>query len=60
MDASTIIVVGQIVNAIATVGVPAVRKIVDQFENEEEITIEDLQKIDAIMKEPEEYFKSDT
>jgi hypothetical protein len=57
MNAEAIIAFGQIVQAIATVGLPAVRKIVEQLEKNGDPTLEDIAAITDMMKQPEEYFK---
>lgn len=57
--AKIIIAAGQIAQAIATVGIPAVRKIIDQFATNKEPSLVELETIGSTMVEPNKFFEED-
>lgn len=59
MDPATFAAIGQIAQAILGVGIPAVRKIVEQFEKDELPTMEELMSLGDSMVKPEDFFKDE-
>ena len=45
--------------AAARYGIPAVRKILDELENKDEPTMEEIEALAGMLKRPEEYFALD-
>lgn len=57
--AKIIIAAGQIAQAIAAVGIPAVQKIIDQFATNKEPSLVELEAIGSTMVEPNKFFEED-
>ena len=56
-DREKILLILNILMALEKYGVPAVRKIVDELENRGDPTLEDINALGQMLKEPEAYFK---
>ena len=55
-SAEIIIAAGQVAQAIATVGLPAVQKIVEQFSSDKEPSLAELESVGSTMVKPENFF----
>jgi hypothetical protein len=57
MDIATITTIGNVASAVVKYGAPAVRKIVDELQDKGDPTLEEIEALAEMLKEPEEYFK---
>ena len=53
----TITAVGNIIHIVDKYGAPAVRKIIDGLDREEDPTMEEIEALADMMQDPESYFK---
>nr|BDD47314.1 hypothetical protein 17 [bacterium] len=57
MDAKKLALALNILSAIQEYGAPAVRKIVDELEDKRDPTLEEIEALDDMLKDPESYFE---
>ncbi len=57
MKPETMALIGNLLVGIGKYGLPAMHKIIDQLADKKDPTIEDIEAIDEMMREPESYFE---